>query len=843
MIIYKPNISNRVKAANSRNGGRIGLMKKDLLAPYKEKRDFSMSPEPTGDLTQENAARAFVVQKHDARSTHYDLRLELDGVLKSWAVPKGPSGEPGQKRLAVHVEDHPVEYLDFEGTIPPRQYGAGDMIIWDRGTWEPIGDPRGSIQTGHLKFYLHGQKLQGKWALVQMQRKNDDNKNWLLIKERDADVQPGSVKDQMFKLQENAPNELFLTMPAGARPGPFPERLLPQLSALVDDLPVGDDWAYEIKFDGYRILTRIDQDSITLYTRNGHDWTAKLSSMVPALKELNITSGWLDGEIVILGENGAPDFGALQSAFETGRSGEIIYYVFDLLYYAGYDLREVTLTSRRILLNQILKGTTSTRLRFSENFAGNGLEIFHSACNLGLEGIMGKRKDSVYVPGRSLTWIKLKCTKRQEFIIVGYTPPSRPAQHFKSLLLGVYDEAGQLHYAGKVGTGFNQNSTAMIKDKLDHLLTDHTLLHEIPAGVKAIWVKPELIAEVTFTEWTRDGKVRHGAFKGLRADTDPARIKRERPVDMDDNVFQRSRSSKDNKGGESPQQAISNPERVVDPSTALRKLDLANYYHEASRWILPYLYNRPAALVRAPEGLQGELFFQKHGDKLKIPGLKKADDRVTPGHPSLILINSLEALIGAVQMNVIEFHTGNAAVDNMEKPDRMVFDLDPGEGTTWAMMIEAAQLVRTMLEELDLLSFLKTSGGKGLHVVVPLKPCDDWETVKAFAKGVAGHLARVIPDYFTDVSGPRNRIGKIYVDYNRNGSSATTAEAFSVRARPGLGVSMPCSWEELTLLTSGAHWTVATAGPRLEREDHPWKDYNHSKQLLKAAAKKIMLTP
>lgn len=817
---------------------------KDPLATYKDKRDFSTTPEPAGEQGREDNTRRFVVQKHDARSTHYDLRLELDGVLKSWAVPKGPSLEPGQKRLAVNVEDHPLEYLDFEGTIPPKQYGAGDMIIWDRGTWEPVGDPGQGFDEGHLKFHLRGQKLQGDWVLVQMHPKSGEKKDWLLIKERSAHNPAGS-EGLPEQPQDISSEDLFLTLPSGARPGPVPDRLAPQLATLVDQPPPGDDWIYEIKFDGYRILTRCDHDSVTLYTRNGHDWTAKLAALVPALKELKIAPGWLDGEIVILGENGAPDFGALQSAFETGRIAEVVYYVFDLPYYDGYDLREASLTARRILLGKVLKDTTSPQVRFSENFAGSVPDIFRSACDMGLEGIMGKRKDAAYMPGRSRSWIKLKCTRRQEFVVVGYTPPARSGPGFRSLLLGVYNQAGQLHYAGKVGTGFNARNRGVIQEQLERLAADQAPLAEIPPGEKqARWVKPEMVAEVSFTELTKDGRVRHGAFKGLRTDKDPRLVTRELPAEITPTAppeDARPTRKKNNVKTAGPE--ISNPDRVVDPSSGARKIDIVNYYQAAARWILPYLQNRPVSLVRAPEGIEGQLFFQKHGDKLNIPGLKQLDPALDPGHPALIMIDSLEALIGAAQMNVIEFHTWNATTGNIEKPDRIIFDLDPGEGTTWEMIAEAARLTRTMLEELQLVSFLKTSGGKGLHIVVPLKPRDDWDTVKAFAKGVAVHLARVIPTYFTDIAGPRNRVGKIYIDYNRNTRGATTAEAFSVRARAGLGVSMPCSWDELAQLTGGDHWNIANAGPRLEGEDDPWRDYNQSRQIIRAAAKKIMLEP
>ncbi len=819
------------------------MKSKDPLAPYKEKRNFTTTPEPAGSQSSENTSLRFVIQKHDARSTHYDLRLELDGVLKSWAVPKGPSLEPGQKRLAVNVEDHPLEYLDFEGTIPPKQYGAGDMIIWDRGTWEPIADPARGYNKGHLKFHLHGQKLQGTWALVQMHPKSGEKKDWLLIKERDAQVQASSDAGSQPHPPDNLPDELFMSLPSGAIPGPVPPQLAPQLATLVDQPPSGDEWIYEIKFDGYRIMARYDNDSVTLHTRNGLDWTAKLASLVPALKELKIAPGWLDGEIVILGDKGIPDFGALQSAFESGRTDEIVYFVFDLPYYAGYDLREASLTSRRILLARVLKDTTTSRVRFSDSFAGGSADIFRSACDLGLEGIMGKQKDAAYTSGRSRSWIKLKCTQRQEFVVVGYTPPTRSGPGFRSLLLGVYDQNGKLQYAGKVGTGFNARNRGAIQAQLERLAADQSPLAEVLPGEKqARWVKPELVAEVSFTEWTKEAKVRHGAFQGLRTDKDPRLVTREGTAATTPSAPPpTARPSRNRPTGSTSTQKISNPDRVVDPSTGARKIDIVDYYTAAARWILPYLSDRPVSVVRAPEGIEGELFFQKHGGKLKIPGLRQLDPALDPGHPALMAIDSLEALIGAVQMNVIEFHTWNAAVGNIEKPDRMIFDLDPGEGTSWAMMVEAARLTRTLLEELQLVSFLKISGGKGLHIVVPLKPRDDWETVKAFAKGVAAHLARVIPTYFTDIAGPRNRVGKIYIDFNRNTRGATTVEAFSVRARAGLGISMPCSWDELPLLTGGDHWKIANVGPRLEGEDDPWQDYDKSRQILRATAKKLIL--
>ncbi|MDD4775617.1 MAG: DNA ligase D [Syntrophomonas sp.] len=819
------------------------MEKNDPLVSYKEKRDFTKTSEPPGEPAVANPSWSFVVQKHEARSTHYDLRLELDGVLKSWAVPKGPSLAPGEKRLAVQVEDHPLAYLNFEGTIPAHQYGAGTVLIWDRGTWEPVGDPHQSLASGQIKFNLYGQKLQGAWVLVQMRPKNGGKKEWLLIKEgegkhgREKESHRGQVSPPTAQ-----PDVNLLSLPSGASRAEVPARLAPQLATLVDRVPNGDDWIYEIKLDGYRILTRVDTGAVTIYTRNGLDWTSKLGSLVEPLQALRVAPGWLDGEIVVLGGDDMPDFAALQAAFEAGCSDEIVYFIFDMPFYAGYDLRRASLLGRRALLSQVLRESTSARLRFSADFTATGADILSSACSIGLEGVMGKRKESAYVSGRSPSWIKLKCRPRQEFIIVGYTPSSAPGRAFRSLLMGVHDEAGHLHYAGKVGTGFNALNSAAIKEGLDYLATDRSPLLEVPKGVEANWVRPEMVAEVSFAAWTRDGLIRQAAFQGLRRDKRPDSIIREQPA----NPALTGIPGKQAKPGrpravEPPSYTITNPDRVVDKTTSFTKLNLATYYQMAAPWILPHLRERPVSFLRAPEGLGGEFFFQKHGVKMKIPGLTMLDPALNPGHPAMMSIDSEESLIGAVQMNVIEFHTWNATVKNIDKPDRMVFDLDPGEGVAWPVIMEAAELTRALLEELELQCFLKTSGGKGLHVVVPLKPRDDWETVKTFSKGVAAHLTRIIPDYFTDISGPRNRIGKVFIDYNRNSRGATTVAAWSVRARPGMGVSMPCSWEELRGLTSGAHWTIANADLRLDSGQDPWKEYRTARQILKAASKKLML--
>ncbi|HWQ88751.1 MAG TPA: DNA ligase D [Desulfitobacteriaceae bacterium] len=818
---------------------------RDPLSAYKKKRDFSITPEPQDGDSKKTSPLSFVVQKHAARNIHYDFRLEVDGVLKSWAIPKGPSFDPKQKRLAVRVEDHPLSYLEFEGVIPPQQYGAGKVIVWDRGTWEPTGDPLEELDAGHLKFKLHGEKLKGAWALVRMHDKSGKKQEpWLLIKESDAYARAETEFNVVVSLPDSVLNDTVPDIPSGAQPGPVPSAFSPQLATLVDSIPANGDWNYEIKFDGYRILARIDKNNVELFTRNGQNWTAKLESLASALGKLNIAPGWLDGEIVMLGADGIPDFSALQQALESAQTNQIRYYVFDIPFCAGFDLRNVALTERRGLLAKVLDESVSSQIRFSEDFAASGSEILHKACLLGLEGVIGKRKDSPYAAGRSRNWIKVKCLKRQEFVLVGYTESKGQSGGVGALLLGVYDDAGRLHYVGRVGTGFDQKTASLLEEKLSLLKGEEIPISEKPRNLKGIWVKPELVAEVSFAEWTRAGRVRQAVFHGLRSDKPPTLIKREIAsgiVSTQKDGHSRYSMQKKSPMPESVGSPISNPDRIIDSSTGLKKADLFTYYQLASKWLLPQLEHRPVSFLRAPSGINGQIFFQKHGDTLKISGLKQLDLAFDPEHPALLEIDSHAALIGAVQMNVMEFHTWNATTKNIEKPDRMVFDLDPGEKIEWPVILEAADLIHTFLEEIGLQSFLKTSGGNGLHIVVPLSPRDDWETVMDFSKAVAQHLADVIPSLFVAISGSRHRMGKVFVDYNRNSRGATTVAAYSARARPGMGVSMPCTWDELAGLTGGAHWTITNTHKRLESSENPWENYLKTKQILRAAIKKIFL--
>ncbi|HSD39018.1 MAG TPA: DNA ligase D [Rhodocyclaceae bacterium] len=843
----------------------------DRLATYRAKRNFAITSEPAEGGDPNESVRSFVIQKHWASRLHYDFRLELDGAMRSWAVPKGPSFDPKDKRLAVHVEDHPISYNSFEGQIPEKQYGAGKVIIWDKGYWLPIGDAREGYANGKLKFELHGHKLQGTWALVRMHGKSGKQEPWLLIKEADdyvrpasqfsvVDERPDSVASLKMPAPEVAPKrkparESGSTnapsagksgmktgsaarrhkMPAGALKASLPATLKPQLATLVDAPPADSDaWLYEIKFDGYRLLTRIDGSEVRLLTRNGHDWTAKMPALVAAIRKLKLKSGWLDGEIVVMNEKGLPSFQALQNAFDGSATDSIRYFVFDLPFYNDHDLRVVPLTERRALLKALLV-KSGPSISFSEAFEQSPSELIASACHTGLEGIIGKRKDAQYVSRRASSWIKLKCSRRQEFVIGGYTDPQGTRTGLGSLLLGVHDEHGMLIYCGNVGTGFDASALDDLKRRLDAIPAKRSpFAKATDIDRKAHWVEPVLLAEVSFGEWTDTGRIRHSVFHGLRTDKKAQAIVREQPVHL---------SAPDGPASTLPAGfRISNPDRVIDPSTGTTKVQLVRYYALIAPLIMEHLKGRPVSLVRAPDGIEGALFFQKHLEHA-MPGVKALSQAIDPGHPPYIEVASREGLLSAAQMNVVEFHTWNAVKTAITKPDRMTFDLDPGEGVKWSTVQDCAELVRGFLQELGLTAFLKTSGGKGLHIVVPLKRLHGWDTVKDFSQAITQHLAITLPRYFVAKSGPKNRVGKIFVDYLRNGMGATTAAAWSVRSRPGLGISVPVRWQELSSLSGGAHWHLGNIHTRLDIGNDAWRDYATTRQGLSAAMKALGFTP
>lgn len=826
----------------------------DPLHAYRAKRDFARTPEPAGGGQPVADRLRFVVQKHWAGSLHYDLRLELDGTLKSWAVPKGPSFDPRIKRMAVQVEDHPLSYAQFEGTVPARQYGAGKVIVWDAGTWNPLQEPRQAVRDGNLKFELHGHKLHGRWVLVRMKGAGEKQAAWLLIKEKDTharaaskysvvDALPASVKSLGPAAcggdsTRGAGHRSFSShdLPIEAVPAALPHTLTPQLATLAAGPPPdAAEWIYEIKFDGYRMLVRSDASGVRLLTRNGHDWTAKLRPLEHAFERLKLPPGWYDGEIVVPNERGIPDFGALQQAFDSRRTNDVVLYLFDAPYVAGHDLRSAPLQARRRVLQRLLSASRSDQIRFSEGFDAAAQDVVASACKLGLEGVIAKRRGSSYRSSRSADWIKLKCSQRQEFVIGGYTAPQGARTGLGALLLGVNDAQGVLHYAGAVGTGFTDKALVRLKKSLDARSRSSS-----PFGVgtkvdaKPHWVAPDLVAEVSFGDWTRAGHIRHAVFRGLRTDRDAGTIVREKALRLPSAKAPNASAAR-RSPALSERLQVTHPQRVIDTSTGTTKLELVRFYGLVGDLMMVHLKGRPVSLVRAPAGVAGQLFFQKHMEAEKLPGIRQFDPGMDIAHPPMIGVTGKQGLLSAAQWNVVEFHTVNTGAATLEHPDRMVFDLDPGDGVPWAQVQEAAQLVHAFLTQLGLPSFLKTSGGKGLHVVVPVKRMHDWATVKGFSKAVVAHMARTIPQRFVVRSGPKNRVGKIFIDYLRNGLGATTVCAWSARARPGLGISVPVAWGELPMLRGGNHWSVQTVHERIDIGNEPWIGYARAARSLTAA--------
>ncbi|HSV45788.1 MAG TPA: DNA ligase D, partial [Ramlibacter sp.] len=756
--------------------GRAAARRAGGLQTYRAKRDFDRTPEPAEGGVANDQARSFVVQKHWASRLHYDFRLELDGTMKSWAVPKGPSFDPADKRMAVHVEDHPISYNRFEGSIPPGQYGAGKVIIWDKGTWTPLEDPDRGLRDGKLKFALDGHKLHGHWTLVRMKsREGERQEAWLLIKEHDAHARPAtqfSVVDEMpgsvMRLADrpepgrapaatrSAPARPPASSdgpPAGARAAALPDQLRPELATLLDAPPAdGSGWIFEIKFDGYRMLARAEGGKVRLFTRNGNDWTGKLAHLQRALEGMELPDGWYDGEIIMPGERVPADFQALQGAFDSPRTARIVYYLFDIPYCAGYDLRQVPLQARREVLQRVVERKPHPQVRFSAVFDAPPREVVAAACRLGLEGVIGKRRDSRYLERRSPDWIKLKCGHRQEFVIGGYTDPQGSRTGLGSLLLGVYDEAGKLRYAGNVGTGFSEQTLRALREQLQALASPASPFADNPGLPRAHWVRPELVAEVAFGDWTRDHRIRHSVFHGLRDDKPARAIRREQALHpgpaagksrraaaagLAAPVLAKTRATAATPATEPspvaaalpPSLRVSNPGRVIDTESGTTKIALVRYYALVAPLMMEHLKGRPVALLRAPDGIAGELFFQKHAERYQMPGIEQLPASFYPGHPPMLEVARPDGLLSAAQMNVAEFHTWNGVKRAIAKPDRMTLDLDPGEGVRWPQIQEAAQLVKALLDELGLPAFLKTSGGKGLHVVVPLKKQLDWDTV------------------------------------------------------------------------------------------------------------------
>nr|WP_314623283.1 DNA ligase D [uncultured Noviherbaspirillum sp.] len=850
------------------------------LEKYQAKRNFDKTAEPRGDnaaAVAEGARLSFVIQKHAARSLHYDFRLELDGTLKSWAVPKGPSLDPAEKRLAVHVEDHPLSYGSFEGDIPEHEYGAGNVIVWDRGSWTPVGDAAEGYRKGRLKFTLEGEKLSGGWALVRMGKPRESKENWLLIKERDEAAREGREAEVTALLPDsvlsgksvkpgvkpagaagkkaragNAPAAGSNATPASGVKAALPAMIEPMLATLTDRAPEGDEWLAEIKFDGYRALCRLQDGKAALYTRAGHDWTAKWKGIAGAAAALPAEEAWLDGEVVALDEQGNVSFQLLQNMAQAG--SRLAYYAFDLPYLNGYDLRGLPLAQRKELLRALLaQADPAGPVRYSDHIAGNVQEAFSHACMHGLEGIMVKLASAPYAATRSQAWLKVKCQQRQEFVVGGYTDPAGKREKFGALLLGVYEEDGSLRYAGRVGTGFDADLLHALSRDFAALATDTPPFRDPPKkrGAPGLhWLEPRLIAEVKFAQWTNGGLIRQAAFMGMRSDKPASEIRQEAPVPLEqaarhahgETAAAAKPAAASNRRGSRARAEeavvagvrLSHPSRVLFARAGVTKFDLARYYEDIADWVLPHLAQRPLTLVRCPQG--HHCFFQKHANDTTVEGVGRIEVPTGGATATYMTAGTLPELVRLVQMGVLELHTWGARAGHLDRPDRIIFDLDPDTALEWKNVVEGALLVRSLLEDIGLASFVKTTGGKGLHVVVPLAPAHGWDEVKAFSKSVAQQLEKVLPDRFVASMSKAKRGGRIFVDYLRNASESTAVAAYSTRAKPEAPVSTPLAWDELgdSKLRSDSY-NVLNLRQRLDRlKQDPWAGYFDSKQRLTA---------
>jgi len=785
----------------------------DRLERYREMRDFGITPEPRGRQHKRKSKQLrYFIQRHAATRLHYDFRLELEGVLKSWAVPKGPSLDPADKRLAMQTEDHPLDYGDFEGVIPEKQYGAGEVLLWDKGVWTPEdADPLDALRKGRLHFRLDGAKLHGSWILTRT-RGNEDRPAWLLIKRNDEQAQrgyevtverPGSVKGKAKPAKYGKKMKL-------------PQFIAPELATLVSEPPRTGEWVYEVKHDGYRMLARLAKRDARLFTRSGKDWTDRLPHLAKELKRLKLEESWLDGEIVVQRADGRSSFQALQNAFDAGADSRIVYFVFDAPYLKGIDQTRLPLAERKSALAAALG--KSAVVRFSEHLEGEAHQALERACKLGLEGLIGKRADSLYESGRTKSWIKLKCRLEQDFVVAGYTAPSGSRTGFGALLLAAYDiPGGKLHYAGKVGTGFDEEWLATLTKKLKAMKSDDSPLVDPPREKGITWVKPQLVAQIAFAERTDDGILRQASFLGLREDIGSKSV-----------VDERAQKAPEAKKQENVVHGIkiSHPAREVWPSLQITKLDLARYYDAVGELMLPHLARRTLTLVRCPDGAEKKCFYQRHLAMGASPGEVKTFKRERSSKGYYIYIDSHRALITLVQNGAVEMHTWGATGPDVQHPDRITLDLDPDEDLPWAKLVQATQMTRTIVEALKLRCFLKTTGGKGLHVVVPIMPGLGWSEVKEFSRHIAEFLVRAEPKLFVAQMAKERRSQKVFVDYLRNSETASAVAAFSARARPGAGISMPLAWDELTSAEDiRRKFTVKTVPQR-----DAWADYWKTKQ-------------
>jgi bifunctional non-homologous end joining protein LigD len=796
------------------------------LERYHARRDFSRTPEPQGEVAESGEHR-YVIQMHAARRLHYDLRLEHGGVLRSWALPKGPSPDPRQRRLAVETEDHPLEYAAFEGVIPPGAYGAGTMMVWDSGVWEPLSDPTEGLQRGHLKFRLYGYRLGGAWTLVR-RGGSADAAHWLLIKEddefarEDGQVTTGRVPCSVAS--GRSPDQIRLAENPRAGIGTASDPVIPgiTLATLAAEAPAGADWLHELKHDGYRLLCLLKEGNARLFTRAGKDWTGRFPTVAEAAARLRTRDALLDGEVVALRADGASDFQTLQNALRGGHPERVIYYVFDLLRQEGRDLATAPLRARKRALAELLASSPGQRtVRYSDHVEGQGPAFFRQVCDRGLEGILSKRADSPYPGRRTEDWLKVKCGRRQEFVVGGFTEPAGSRRRFGSLLLGVFDDS-RLRYAGKVGTGFSGGQLDELSARLEPLRRDDPAFVPAPpgrlAGRRVTWVEPRLVVEVRFAEWTRDGRLRLPAFLGVRDDKPAAEVTPESAV---------THSAATPPEHDMADVRLTHPDRVLYPEQGITKARLAAYYAQHARWIMPHVRDRPLSLVRCPRGRRARCFYQKHLDDEAPEGIEAVPIVEQNGErPNYGVVRDEAGLLSLVQMGVLEIHPWGSRVDRLEQPDRLIVDLDPGEGVEWSRVIEAGHTVRALLDGVGLTGFAKLTGGKGLHVVAPLQRRQSWDELHEFAASLARHLERSAPERFTASMSRSRRSGRIFVDYLRNGRGATAVAAYSTRAKAGAPIATPVGWEELDAIERSNAFTLHTLPERLAGlRDDPWAGF------------------
>ncbi|MCR6546040.1 DNA ligase D [Dehalobacterium formicoaceticum] len=821
------------------------------LRKYHQKRNFNRTLEPEGknedhedpeDPEDPEEQLRFVIQHHIARNDHYDLRLEWKGALMSWAVPKGPSYQSHDKRLAVQVEDHPLEYRNFEGTIPKGEYGGGVVMLWDEGFWEPHGNVEEGLREGSLKFMLKGRRLKGRWALVRLKLKAGETKdNWLLLKEKDeyANNETGiaefttSIRTgrTMQEIEDGADEKITRN--------PFYQADV-QLAKLVNKVPAdGEDWLYEMKYDGYRILAFVEGNSVRLITRNGHDYTRRFSDVASALIDFAAGRAMiLDGEMTVTDPEGKTNFQALQNYLKNSEEQNLTYIVFDLLALDGADLRGRPLTERKEILEALMKDAPKN-LYYSRHVIGKGKESLLAACEAGMEGIIGKKVDSRYSGRRNGDWIKLKCDQRQEFVIGGYTLTDKKTGGISALLLGVF-EGAELIYCGRAGTGFSERTRGILEREFKGLHQAEPPFKEAPSpksNEKITWLEPRLIAEIKFSEWTAEQLLRHASFKGLRKDKNPEDIKREAPV----KAVKQVKVVKESEGTMTVKDntifiegiKITNPNKVVFDDPEITKGEVVRYYEKAAERMLPYVEHRILSIVRCPKGVLQSCFYKKHPgpDSRGIVTITVATG--SGEEEEYFYIENKLGLISEAQMGTLEFHTWGSRVDELEKPDLMVFDLDPDEGMDLGRVRQGVRDLKSILTDLSLESYLKTSGGKGYHVVVPLKPSVSWEIFHDFARRVALVMEQKWPDRYTGNVRKAKRKDKIFIDWMRNGRGATSIAPYSLRARRGARVSMPIGWEELdTIAPDSIDMVEALA--RIGGNDHdPWQDFFRNQQMLK----------